>query len=228
MLFKKGEGAMAPKTVTFNAEAVLAAALDVVRKQGWDALTARSVAGRLKASVAPVYSAFGSMENLLRETLIRIRDLLQDYTSKSYSEFPFLNIGAGIVSFARDVPCFFQALFQKRHAFQDVVEDVNATILSWMKNDAQLGLLNNAARERLYDNIGFFTMGLAAAVAAGRVADVSDKNIVRLLKNMGQSLMFAEISGVSDSESPESAGEWSRLLKEKKISLTKSGKTKGS
>lgn len=219
---------MSPKTVMFNAEAVLLASLDVVRKQGWNALTARSVARRLGASVAPVYSAFGSMETLSRETLVRIRGLLRDYTSRSYSELPFLNIGAGIVSFARDEPHFFQALFQKRHGFQDVVEDVNTTILSWMKNDAQLGLLNGAARERLYDSIGFFTMGLASAVAAGRVADVSNHNIVRLLKNMGNSLMFAEISGVSDSENPESAKEWSRLLEEKNISLPKPEKVKES
>ena len=219
---------MAPKAVTFNSEAVLLASLEVVRQQGWEALTARSVAGCLGASVAPVYSAFGSMETLLRETLVRIRDLLRDYTSKSYSEFPFLNIGSGIVSFARDEPHFFQALFQKRHAFQDVVEDVNISILTWMKTDVQLGLLGAAARERLYDSIGFYTMGLAAAVAAGRVADVSEENIVRHLKNMGNALMFAEISGISDAESPESKKEWSRLLKEKKISLPKSEKVKGS
>ena len=36
---------MAPKAVTFNTEAVLMASLEVVRQQGWDALTARSVAG---------------------------------------------------------------------------------------------------------------------------------------------------------------------------------------
>lgn len=219
---------MAPKAVTFNSEAVLLASLEVVRKQGWDALTARSVAGCLGASVAPVYSAFGSMETLLRETLVRIRDLLRDYTSKSYSEFPFLNIGSGIVSFARDEPHFFQALFQKRHAFQDVVEDVNISILTWMKTDVQLGLLGDAARERLYDSIGFYTMGLAAAVAAGRVTDVSEENIVSRLKNMGNALVFAEISSVSDAESPESKKEWSRLLKEKKISLPKSEKVKGS
>ncbi len=219
---------MSPKAVTFNTEAVLMASLEVVRKQGWDALTARSVAGRLGASVAPVYSAFGSMEKLFREILIRIRGLLQDYTSRSYSELPFLNIGAGIVLFARDEPHFFQALFQKRHEFQDVIEDVNTTILSWMKSNAQFGHLDDTGRERLYDSIGYFTMGLAAAVAAGRVDDVSNHNIVRLLKNMGNSLMFAEISGVSDSESPESEREWSRLLKEKNISLPKPVKVKES
>ena len=210
---------MTPKETTFTRDIVLQAALDVVRRRGWDALTARSVAERLGASVAPVYSAFGSMETLLRETLNEIRRLLQKFTSQAYSEIPFLNIGAGIVSFARDEPMLYQALFQIRHGFQDVVEGVNASILSWMKADAQLGLLSDASRERLYDNIGYYTMGLAAAVAAGRVADVSVETIVRLLKNMGNIVMFAEVSGIADFDSPENEREWLRIMKEKNIPL---------
>jgi AcrR family transcriptional regulator len=212
---------MAPKETTFTRDVVLRAALDVVRRRGWDGLTARAVSERLGASVVPVYSTFGSMENLLRETLKEIRRLLEDFTSRSYSEYPFLNIGAGIVSFARDEPLLFQALFQTRHGFQDVVEGVNASILSWMKTDAQLGLLNEASRERLYDNIGYYTMGLAAAVAAGRVADVSAGHIVRLLRDMGNVVMFAEVSGIADGDSPESEREWRRILKKKNIPIPK-------
>jgi len=211
---------MTPKETTFTREVVLRAALDVVRRQGWDALTTRSVSEKLGASVAPVYSAFGSMDSLLRGTLRKIRRLLKDFTSRSYSEYPFLNIGAGIVSFARDEPLLFRALFQTRHGFQDVVEGVNSSILSWMKTDVQLGLLSDAQRERLYDNIGFYTMGLAAAVAAGRVADVSDDAIVRLLKNMGNVVMFAEVSGIADCDSPENEREWVRIMKEKNIVST--------
>ena len=217
---------MTPKETTFTRGAVLQAALDVVRRNGWDALSARSVAERLGASVAPVYSAFGSMDNLLRETLKEIRRLLQEYTARDYSGIPFLNIGAGVVSFARDEPMLYQALFQIRHGFQDVVEGVNAFILSWMKTDAQLGLLTDASRERLYDNIGFYTMGLAAAVAAGRVADVSADNIVRLLKNMGNIVMFAEVSGIADADSPDNEREWTRIIKEKKIRPADSGGAK--
>lgn len=216
---------MTPKKTIFDRGAVLHAALDVVRRHGWDALTARAVAGRLGSSVAPVYSAFGSMKNLFREALKEIRRSLGQYTSGTYSESSFLNIGAGIVSFARDEPMFFQALFQSRHRFQDIVEDVNSSILSWMKADAHLGLLPDASRERLYDNIGYYTMGLAAAVAAGRVADASPGNIVRLLKNMGNIVMFAEISGVADADSPENMREWTRILKEKNIPIPGTGKT---
>jgi AcrR family transcriptional regulator len=210
---------MSPKKTLFTRDAVLHAAIDVVREQGWEALTARSVARRLSASVAPVYSAFGSMENLLRETLKEIRRLLQEFTARPYSEAPFLNMGAGLVSFARDEPLLFQALFQTRHRFQEVIKDVDASILSWMKADVQLGLLTDASRARLYDNIGYYTMGLAAAVAAGRVADVSKDNIIRLLKNMGNIVMFAEVASIAESDSPENKQEWMRILKEKNIPI---------
>ena len=210
---------MSPKRTTFTREIVLRAALDVVRRRGFEGLTARSLAERLGTSVAPVYSALGSMENVQREALKEIHRLLQEYTSRDYSEIPFLNIGAGIISFARDEPLLFQALFQVRHGFQDIVEGINASILSWMKSDTHLGLLSEASRERLYDNIGFYTMGLAAAVAAGRVPDVSADNIVRLLKNMGNVVMFAEVSGIADCDSPENEREWVRIIKEKNIVL---------
>jgi AcrR family transcriptional regulator len=216
---------MTPKKTTYDRGTVLQAALDVVRQHGWDALTARAVAGRLGASVAPVYSAFGSMKNLFREVLKEIRRLLERYTSRTYSESSFLNIGAGIVSFARDEPMFFQALFQSRHRFQDIVKDVDSSVLSWMKADAHLGLLPDASRERLYDHIGYYTMGLAAAVAAGRVADASAGNIVRLLKNMGNIVIFAEVSGIADADSPENRREWTRIMKEKNIPIPGTGKT---
>jgi len=214
---------MPPKKTTFTRDAQLRLALDVVRRNGWNSLTARGVAERLGASVAPIYSVFGSMDNLLRETLREIHRLIEDFTSRSYSEFPFLNIGAGIIIFARDEPLLFQAFFQTRHDFQDVVEGVNMSILSWMKTDAQLGLLDDASRERLYDNIGYYTMGLAAAIGAGRVADVSDGAIVSRLKNMGNIAMFAEVSGIADCDSPENEREWNRILAARKSLPGESG-----
>jgi AcrR family transcriptional regulator len=213
---------MSPKKTTFTRDVVLTAALDVIRRHGWEALTARSIAERLGASVAPVYSAFGSMDSLLRETLKEIRCILQEYTSRTYSEIPFLNIGVGIVSFARDEPMLFRALFHTPHGFRDIVDGVNASMLSWMKTDAQLGVLSDASRERLCDNIGFYTMGLAADVAAGWMKAVSTDNIILLLKNMGNILMFAEVAGIADSASPDNEREWIRIMKEKKIPLPKS------
>lgn len=206
---------MTPKKTTFTRESVLAAAVDIVRTHGWDALTARSIADRMGASVAPVYSAFGSMDHLLRETLKEIRQLLQGYTSREYAEIPFLNTGVGIVSFARDEPGLFRALFHTSHGFEEIIEGVKDSTLSEIETDSLLGSLSDASRKRLLDNIGFYTMGLAADVAAGWVKAASTDDIIRWLKDMGNIVMFAEVSGIADSDSPANKREWARIMKEK-------------
>lgn len=53
-----------PRSTSFSPDEVGRAALELVRAQGWDALTARAVGARLGVSVAPVYGAFASMEEL--------------------------------------------------------------------------------------------------------------------------------------------------------------------
>ncbi len=208
---------MPPRVTTFTCDTVLKAALDIVRRQGWEALTARNVAVRLGASVAPVYSAFSSMEGLMRAALEEIRRRLNDYMAKAYTEIPFLNIGVGIVSFARDEPMLYQAFFQTRHGFKDILDGFNDSLLAWMKADSQLGFLSEASRQRLYDNIGYFTVGLASVMAAGRVPEVAGGDIVRLLKNMGNIVMFAEVSGITDCDSPENTREWMRIMKERNM-----------
>lgn len=207
---------MTPKKTTFTRDFVLAAALDVVRKDGWYALTARGIADRMGASVAPVYSAFGSMDCLLRETLKEVRRLLREFTSRAYTEIPFLNTGVGIVSFAREEPMLFRAFFHTSHGFEDLIESVKATTLSGIETDSLLGRLSDASRKRLLDNIGFYTMGLAADVAAGWVKAVSIDEIVRWLKDMGNIMIFAEVSGIANSDSPDNKREWARIMREKK------------
>jgi AcrR family transcriptional regulator len=195
---------MSPRETTFDRGSVLEAAISVVRERGWGALTARSVAGRLKASVAPVYSAFGSMEALEREILEEARRRLDEKMAVPYTEGAFLNIGVGMAVFARDEAQLFSALFHTRHNYPDIVDAIFASILASMKADPLLRLLSEASLERLLQNLGMYTLGLATSIVYGRREDPSTENIIRQL---------------ADAESPESGKAWERLLKEKNIAL---------
>jgi hypothetical protein len=77
--------------------------------------------------------------------------------------------------------------------------------------------------KRLWDSFWLYTMGLATEVIFGQVLDKTNENIIRLLKNTANTLIFAEIAGIADCESPDNAREWSRLLLEKKIILPPQG-----
>lgn len=208
---------MTPRAVSFGKDSVLDAAVAVVRARGLKGLSARAVAARLKSSVAPVYKAFRSMDGLTRGVLETARRLMDERTRRAYSDVPFLNIGVGIVEFARDENRLFQALFLSRHHNQDVLEAFHESVLARMKEDALLRLLPDAALEQLLETIWFYTLGLAAAVVYGQLPDSKTETIIRSLKDMGNILMFAEVAGISDCESTANEEEWARLIREKGI-----------
>jgi AcrR family transcriptional regulator len=208
---------MTPKAITFQKDAVLDAAVAVVRSRGLDGLTARAVAARLRSSVAPVYKAYGSMDGLTRAVLQAARQLMDERTRQVYSDVPFLNIGVGIVELARDESRLFQALFLSRHHNQDILEDFHVSVLGRMKEDPLLRLMPDVSLERLLDTIWLYTLGLAAAVVYGQRPDSKTEAIIRSLKDMGNVLMFAEVAGISDCESAANDKEWARLIREKGI-----------
>ena len=210
---------MSPRETTFDEATVLAAAVELVREEGWERLTARAVADRLKASVAPVYSTFGSMEALERAILEEARRLLHESTLVAYTEGAFLNIGVGIVVFAREEAYLFTALFHTRHSHADIVDGVFASILDRMKADPMLGQLPGRSHERLLHYLGMYTLGLAAAIVYGRKVDPSTENIIALMSNAGNMMIFSEVSGLAEVGSAEHERQWARLLKEKKIIL---------
>lgn len=208
---------MAPKTIEFNRDVVLAAAVGVVRRQGLDGLSARSVAARLKASVAPVYSAFRSMAQLERGVLSEARRLMDERTQRSFSEMPFLNIGVGIVTFARDEPRLFSSLFLSRHPFQDILAAFHESVLARMKTDDMLRLLPDAALKRLLDALWFYTLGLSTELVYGQLVEADDEHLIAFLRNMGNVLILAEVMGVADGDSPENEKVWKRVMREKGI-----------
>jgi AcrR family transcriptional regulator len=210
---------MCPRETTFDRASVLSAAIDLVREKGWVKLTARALAGRLGASVAPVYSTFGSMEALEREILVEARRRLQASTMVAYTPGAFLNIGVGMVVFAREEPHLFTALFHTRHSHADISEGVFASILERMKADPMLRRLPDRSLERLLHYLGMYTLGLAASVVYGRTIDPSTGNIVALMGNAGNMMIFGELSGLAEVGSEDHDREWARIIKEKNIPL---------
>jgi AcrR family transcriptional regulator len=212
---------MCPKPVVFNNPRVLGAAIEVVRREGLESLSARSVANNLGSSVAPVYYSFRSMENLKREVLEWARRLMEEQAAQTFTDIGFLNIGIGVVVFAREEEQLFRALLISPAGAQGISCDLYASARIRMKEDTMLRRLPDASLKRLWDSFWLYTVGLAMTIS--READRTNENIIRLLKNTANMLIFAEIAGISDCESPSNAREWSRLLLEKKIILPMQG-----
>jgi AcrR family transcriptional regulator len=206
---------MSPRNASFESKDVLETAVAVVRERGLANLSARKVARQLNASVAPVYKHFRSMEDLVRGVLETARGLMDERTRQAYSDIPFLNIGVGIVVFAREESHLFSALFHSRHHCRDILNSFYDSVLATMKEDRMLRMLSDSSLENLLRSIWLYTLGLATAVIYGQLPDTRTETIIRLLKNMGGVMIYAEAAGIADTESPEHEKEWARLIREK-------------
>lgn len=102
---------MAPKN-KFTRDEMVAAAVQVVRKKGMDALTAKALAEEIGTSTQPIFTCFGAMD-AVKDAVHSAAALLHDeYIAKGLKEkIPFLGVGMQFVRFAREEPQLYRLLF---------------------------------------------------------------------------------------------------------------------
>lgn len=105
---------MAPKN-KFTKEEMVNAALQVVRLNGIDRLTAKTMADELGTSTQPIFTAFGSMDTVRQEVYDSAIRLYDKYTTAGLKEkIPFLGVGMQYIRFAWDEPELHRFLFLTR------------------------------------------------------------------------------------------------------------------
>ena len=101
-----------PPKVKFQKEEIVDAALNVARKSGFDAVTARDVAKELRVSVSPIFTYFDSMEQLRAEVYESAKGRYREYIERGLSEtIPFLGVWHQYLAFAREEPELYKLLF---------------------------------------------------------------------------------------------------------------------
>ena len=104
-----------PPTVKYKKEQIVQAAMDVVRRKGIDAVTAREVARELQVSVGPIFTWFETMEQLKAEVYELAKELYRAYIRRGLTgPVPFLGLGQQYIRFAKDEPELYKLLFLTR------------------------------------------------------------------------------------------------------------------
>lgn len=105
---------MAPKN-KFTKEEMVEAALQVVRSQGIDCLTAKTMADELGTSTQPIFTAFGSMDAVKQEVYAAAVRVYDGYVAAGLKEkIPFFGVGMHYIRFAREEPALYRFLFLTR------------------------------------------------------------------------------------------------------------------
>lgn len=115
-----------PPKAKFTREQIVKAALDIVERDGSDALTARALGQALKSSARPIFTVFDSMDEVRAAAVAAAKSVYAEYVARGLAETPaFKGVGTEYIRFAAEKPKLFRLLFMSE---RDGATDVNTVL----------------------------------------------------------------------------------------------------
>lgn len=161
-----------PPKFKFTKEEIIGASVNMVRENGIECITARSLAERLGSSPKPVFSLFKNMDEVLLETVKAIRAIYNQYIITGLSsDIPFKGVGTQYILFAIKEPNFFKLLFMSKlgdtadalSTLPSIDDNYKEILLSVQKQYS----FSEAESKRLYEHLWIYTHGIASLIATG-------------------------------------------------------------
>ena len=175
-----------PAIKKISKEAIIDAAVDVLRKGGAAAINARSVAKELGCSTQPIYLSFQNMEELKAAVMQRaaalhaqhVRDSLRSHEDSGsiYSQYSrYSTYGMGFVKFAAEEKHLFRWLYldgEQPGPYQDdiLLPEIIAAIVD------EYGYTGELA-EKLHRDMAYYSYGLAILANTGHLK-LSDEELL--------------------------------------------------
>ena len=192
------------RPVSITKDKILAAALDVVRKGGASALTARSLSSALGCGVNPIFSAYSSMEGVLEAVRAQACNMFKERVGAGFAlNPPFKGFGMAFLWFAMDEPELYKSVMGNT-ALATSFENYIDTHVGFKQEsiDAinQSFSLQEKDAEMLYYQMILVALGLAhTCVKGGATLNLSQVSEI-LGKNVRAFLMVIR-AGVDERES---------------------------
>ncbi|WP_051507349.1 TetR/AcrR family transcriptional regulator [Saccharibacillus sacchari] len=183
-----------PPKPKLTKEAILSAALDLVREEGADAVNARNVAKKLNCSTQPIFSHFASMEELKAAVQAQAEQLYNTAMMEGLQGGEgFLGMGLAYIRFARTEKRLFQLLFMSGAFQQEKAAEIAGTTEGdeeIIRMIAQMAGLSRDQAQRLYSGIWFTTHGIASLLATnGSTMDDAEAN--RILRDVYKGILIS-------------------------------------
>lgn len=156
-----------PPKPKYTKEEIVAAAFELTREKGIDAVVAREVGKRLNTSSSPIFTIWSSMYELRAEVRELAKEKYRQYMSDIFDYSPsFKEFGMRCVSFAAEEPNLFRLLFltkQEEHSpyarFKQEFEGIFVPLVEEIENQFELP---KSDAEDLLSQMIIFANGIAA------------------------------------------------------------------
>lgn len=173
---------------------MVSAALQVVRANGIDGLTAKALADELGTSTQPVFTAFGSMDALRQAVHAAALDIYDRYMNAGLLEdIPFFGAGMQYIRFAREEPALYRLLFlsETANTAADTMQRLQTMVRPALR---RIYRLTGEEAEVYFRDLWLVVHGLATLIVNGG-CPYSDREIGQLLTGVSLSVCKA-IKGI--------------------------------
>ena len=156
-----------PPKVKITKDAIVDAALELVRSEGAEALNARSLAAKMNASTQPIFSNFSSMDDVRAAVIDAAAHLNYEFWQEDIStgKYPtYKASGMAYVRFAKEEPNLFKLLYM-RDRTAEAQEDgfgVFDEVIDIIKKNAGI---SDADAKKLHLEMWVFVHGIGVMLA---------------------------------------------------------------
>ena len=183
-----------PRSVQITKEKILTAALDVLIREGYSAVSIKSIARELNCSTQPIAWQFGNMDNMreaLTKEAVAYANQKMMPTSTNCIE-AFSQIGYGYINLAFDTPNLFRFVYMGesknycRGGFNSILTDKGNAVL--IDKLYQYLNISKEQADMLFQRMIVYTHGMVSLVVAG-VLNCTKEQVYSIVKTFGLDLL---------------------------------------
>lgn len=185
-----------PPKAELTKEKVLSAAFELVRKQGFEAITARNVAQSLNCSTQPIYSLYNSIDELKAS----VYDKAAEFSRRCMAEYqesvnsPALNLTIGFLYFAQNEKQLFRTLYlsgyRKYNPQTDQFLGEELTTL-YMRHSKRLHDVPNEQLKRIYLKLMIYLIGIGTLLNSDTL-ELDMNEAIEMIREMYEMLLQKE------------------------------------
>jgi len=171
-----------PPKAKVSKEDVVAAALNIVRRDGASRLNARAVAKELKCSTQPIFSFYSTMEKLKVDVIKTANsycgELMHNYVARRDIS-PYVAKGLAYIQVAREEKELFKLLFMTDNIYGQPWESEHDQTVEMIMETT--GLTKDTAM-KLHLQLWLFAHGVATKYATSHL-EINDELVLELVSN---------------------------------------------
>ena len=182
-----------PPKAKFKKEEITKAALDIVKADGFEALTSRELGIRLGSSARPIFTVFKNMEEVQQAMIEAAKTLYKEYVKKGLTAaHPFKGVGTQYILFSVKEPKLFQLLFMTEQkqipdlsGVLPLIDESYEQILLSIQDDYKI---SRPSAEKLYHHLWIYTHGIAS-LCATKMCRFTGQEISTMMTEVAMSIL---------------------------------------